>query len=534
MAKRRKKKNIAARAASEIFNAATRAQTNPSIQDILAGTRRPGSPTLQEILGGGQASGFGGGGAFGPGSMVADATRVRSGGAPIGLIPGGTGGQPLFSGAGSSSSIGRVGGKPLFDLLGAIARGKNALVEANRTNRTKGGYAKGWQPGYSTRATQDNSNFARMMGGAGAMSGGDFISSLLAQAQGLVGPPPGELPFDPAEMAQRQFAPQYDLLRQLRTQATTRHNKAAADTQAMYEALANDIRQNAAQTAERYGVAEQNLDAAFGGAAENIQSRASESNREMADLMRSLGIQEAAPDVFANIEEERSRAINSTEGLGAVYKGTNEALSQSMQDYQQNTANTTGIAGANAKADIIAALGDVLAGYDNRELDLRGQQAQAENEYMLALQEMAQGAQSAYQSSVQDMLQTLLDQERWGSEFGLQQQEALWDRENQQAQRELDYAKWASEVEAATSSGAANVKDTINAIAAQMAPTPEIASSLVQGFMDAVTMGRPTEYGKEWTFEELLAAIDRRFPNSKYRPIFQQMAAAYWQGLGRK
>lgn len=507
----RRRTNPAARKVAEAFAAA---KGNPLVQ---AGLFQ--QPTRS-------SRGFGGGGGFGrnlPGltdGVLPFRGTPRSGGTAIGRISG--------------------GGNPIIDLLGQIAKGRDALIESRKNRGVEGGYAKGWQPGYSTRGTNETAAIAKMLGGQ--PSGGDFISSLLAQAQGLVGAPPGELPFDAAEMAQKQFDPQYDLLGQLRTQATDRYNTAATDTQAMYDALAADIRKNAAATGERYGVAEQNLDAAFGGAAENIQSRASESNQEIAALMKQLGLQEAAPDAFANIEQERSRAINTAENLGGVYKGTNEALSQSMQDYQQNTANTTGIAGANASADIIQALGNILSGYDNKELELRGQQAAAENEYLMALQQMMGEQQSAYQGSVQDMMEMLMGQNRWEQEFGmdqarfgLDQQEAQWQRENQQAQREFDYAKWASDVEQATSGGTAAIQETLNAVATQMSPNPQVASNLVQGFYDALAMSRPSgPMADDWSFEELLSAIDRRFPNSPYRPVFQRMAEEYWRGLGRK
>lgn len=264
-------------------------------------------------------------------------------------------------------------------------------------------------------------------------------------------------------MARDQFAPQFDLLDSLRGQTTERYNTAGSDTRAMYDALADQIRQEATGTVERYNSSGEQMRDIGQNAISNVQDTASNSNAEMEAIMRRLGVGAAAPDALGNIAETTQRSVGTLAGNNAAFEQANEQLGQNQADYQENTANTTGVAGANAQADWTRRLGEALGGYDNKELELTGAQKQAENEYLMQIQQMLgdySAAQSGNQMQALEMMlgreNDLFDRQMQMNEFGLDRDRFGLDefiagntQENNRAQREMDAARFEAEQRAA-------------------------------------------------------------------------------------
>src|SRR5690606_14741650 len=125
--------------------------------------------------------------------------------------------------------------------------------------------------------------------------------------------------------------------------------------QQLYQALANQVRgEGVARTQSQYKDSGAELEDIHNTATGSVQGAAQESNADMAAIMQRLGIGEAAPDALEHVEQERSRAINSLAGRYQANASANTGFGQNMVDYQQNTANTSDMAGANAKADTLA------------------------------------------------------------------------------------------------------------------------------------------------------------------------------------
>lgn len=295
-------------------------------------------------------------------------------------------------------------------------------------------------PNYRNR--QDDSMDSIMQMIQAAMSGANSMGQYTPSGNFSTG-------LDAAEMAAKQFDPQYQLLDQLRDQATERYTDAGNETQQMYNALADSIRSSAQEHRGTYDTTRQNLDVAFNNANESVNQSAADSQEHMAGIMRRLGLGAAAPDVLNNIEAERSRAINNLAGNNQAVTQANEQLGQNMQDYQENIASSSGIAGANRRASIMEALGGVLSGYDNRQLDLRGQQAEAENRYGMQISEMEAAAQQAEMNAfyeaqqtnatnLMDQLKMMVDQARWDKEFASSERMNEHRIYNDRAQRDLD------------------------------------------------------------------------------------------------
>ena len=327
--------------------------------------------------------------------------------------------------------------------------------------KTQGGYAKGWRPGTPAAPKKSNGGYAkgwqaghspvgagaRGVNGAGGGSGYGAVSAYVDPfgfgggggdpfqqiMEGILGSGQMEIP-DAAEMAKKQFDPQYDLLNQIRSQTTGRMNKQAQDAQAMYDALGQQFEGDKSGVTAQYDQAAQSLDAAFGGARSAVQQTGDNSGAEMRAMMNKLGITEAAPAAIANIDEDQARSLNTIAEMQANYAGANEASENSMLDYLTAESNTMGVAGANARADVERMLQQALEGYSNKELELKAAQQAAENEYAMGIADMQQDAQQA-----------AMEQARWGAEFGFQQQQWGADQAFRNNQFQTEQDRWNQE-----------------------------------------------------------------------------------------
>lgn len=380
-----------------------------------------------------------------------------------------------------------------------------------------------------------------MVGSGGAMGGmsggGSYIDDMLQQMLSGGGGQMPDMP-DAEQMAKDQFAPQFDLLKNLRRQTTDRYNTAGSETRAVYDSLADQIRQEAQGTVKRYGESGDQMRDIGQNAISNVEDSASQSNAEIEAIMRRLGVQEAAPDALSNIAETKQRSVGSLAGSNAAFEQANEQLGQNMADYQQNTANTTGIAGANAQADWTKRLGEALAGYDNKELELTGAQKQAENEYMMQIQKMLGDYQSGMADNQMQALQmaigrddSMFDRQMAQNRFGLDQMIAGSTQENQRAQREMDLAKFQADQRAAAMEAIQPQKtDWGSNTAGEVA----YAANEIFGGHKANAQSGMTEVRKAMSapgvnsLGGLLRALREMHANSPYLPQYEALAEVYW------
>ena len=337
----------------------------------------------------------------------------------------------------------------------------------------------------------------------------------------------GQAP-DAAEMARSQFAPQFDLLSQLRSQTTGRMNQQAQDAQAMYDALAGSIDADKSQVTQEYDTAAQNLDAAFGDAAASIGATGENSNAQANALMKRLGIQAAAPDVRGAIAEDQQRSANAIAELQANYAGNNEANRQSALDYITSQANTAGLAGANARADVEMALADALAGYDNQELALQGQQQAAENEYAMQIAGMQSDQQAAAMDQAWRQYQAAMDQNQWQQEFDWRRQTDQWDNEIARAAEERALRELITKSQQGPGDGKVDASTALLQEAAKYFPEDK-ANAVAYQLREALAANPQVE-----TLPQFLQAIKARFPNNKDAAIYSHLATIFAQQLGMK
>lgn len=369
------------------------------------------------------------------------------------------------------------------------------------------------------------SNQAQGFAGVGASAVPSF-DEIMGQIQASMSVPAP----DAAGMAQKQFAPQFDLLSQLRSQTTGRMNQQADDAQAMYDALASSIEGDKSQVTQQYDTAAQNLDAAFSDASASIGATGDKSNADADAIMRRLGITAAAPDVQAAIAEDQQRSANAIAEMQANYAGNNEASRQSALDFITEQANNAGIAGANARADVETALANALAGYDNQELALKGQQQAAENEYAMQIAGMQSEQQSAAMDQAWRQYQAMMDQNRWQQEYDWQRQTDTWDNEIARAAQERALREMLQKGAEGSTSAAGKV-DASTALmqeAAKYFPEDDqMANTVAQRIREALAANPDVE-----TIAQLLQAVKARYPGNPRADLYTHLASLYGERLG--
>lgn len=202
---------------------------------------------------------------------------------------------------------------------------------------------------------------------------------------------------DPAAMAQKMYAPQYDALQGIIDRAQQRYDSAYSDVGQMYQALANDVRGQAHASAAVADDTSKGVQQAYADASKTAQDTTSKNNAEMAAIMQRLGVQQAAPQVLQDSNKQLQQVLSTNaakSGDAATYA---QNIGQNQQDYVMNTGNTDALAGKNAQTALTGNFLQQLDGYNQKYADLAAAQAQAEGQF-------AQSQQSGYMDWIKQML----------------------------------------------------------------------------------------------------------------------------------
>lgn len=198
-----------------------------------------------------------------------------------------------------------------------------------------------------------------------------------------------------AGMAQNEFAPQYDLLNNLRHQAEDRYGRAGKEVGGMYDSLSKAIRGQEGGIKQNYNQAGSAIGSAYNHAIDETNNSFSDSRNQIADLAKRLGIQAGLPSALSDGAEQQGRLAGLMASNAQNFQGVNTMLGNNEVDYNRQSAETAGLAGVNARSDFKARLMDALNGFDNKQLEIQGEQAAAGNKYDLSIAEMKQKAEEA-------------------------------------------------------------------------------------------------------------------------------------------
>jgi hypothetical protein len=244
--------------------------------------------------------------------------------------------------------------------------------------------------------------------------------------------------------ARKIYEPTLDYLntqdKRVRTRAT--NNDKALNN--LFSGLANDIEGQASDINRQYGQAVGTVRNATKQGKAAVSQNYDAAAAEQARMMKSLGIEAAAPDVLkqGTSDEAFFQSLIQSAGTGSEQFLTSE--NQGALDYNRAQAGITRQEGAQARTDNRAQLGDILGQLAGKKVDLR----QTINEQAASMQQAAAAqqleAQKQAAAALQQDRQFAMQQANFGlqqQQFGLQQQNAQANFMNTQQDNEMNQAR---------------------------------------------------------------------------------------------
>jgi len=262
-----------------------------------------------------------------------------------------------------------------------------------------------------------------------------------------------------SKMAHDEFAPQYQLLDNQRKQTDAKYKKAGHDVGGMYDALAKAMRGEQAGIKADNAATTSRIGGAYNDAIASTKAEAKNSGDALAAMARRLGVDAAMPEAQAQADDT-TRLLTGLMGANkAAQVSTSEQLGQNEVNYNRDSADTTNLAGVNARNDFASQALDANNNFNNQQLQLKGAEGTAKNKYGLTIADMLQQSQLAHDKIAADQQQAQM------AALAKAQQDAA-DNEFRQAQLgissgQLDLAndKFQASQEAAANKPAAVSKD---------------------------------------------------------------------------
>lgn len=324
------------------------------------------------------------------------------------------------------------------------------------------------------------------------------------------------LGLDPGQMAHNEFAPQYDLLNNLRIEAENKYGKAGHDVGGMYDALSKSIKGNEGAIKGQYSASGKGIGDAYNQAIAQTNQSFGDSRNQVAELAKRLGIEAGLPSALEDGVNQQGRLAGLLASNKANQQGVNTLLGNNDVAYNRESADTAGLAGVNARSDFKARLLDALNGFDNKSLELRGQEAQAANKYDLSIRDMMQQSQAARDKLAHDdelgHARLLLDQGK------LKLDSDKFNYEKGQPPKGSDPSKLGA-------------YETLANLAGNLYGNDVAANNAAQAIEDTFTRGAPGA-DRRWTdANEFLRDVAARNPNANDYRQLQQLALAFYEKI---
>jgi hypothetical protein len=193
------------------------------------------------------------------------------------------------------------------------------------------------------------------------------------------------------QMAQEQFAPQYEILQNIINQTQQRYNTAYSDVGSIYNQLGDKIAGQADQIRGQYDQTGQQVGSAYNNAINAVSNSAQQNEQAIAEMLARLGIaQQAAPTALNSIGSEMEKAVGSLAQNMASRQGFNSQQGQNELSYNQRTADVDRLVGKNAQRDLTTNFQNAQFANDQKKLEIMSQQKAAENQYAQAIAKMQQ------------------------------------------------------------------------------------------------------------------------------------------------
>lgn len=239
----------------------------------------------------------------------------------------------------------------------------------------------------------------------------------------------------PDAMAQKEFAPQFEILKQAAAANQQRYSTNKTEMSGLWNALVKDVGNQRTEDQQNYAQSNQQLGAIFDQSAQSQTANMNDATKQMGDVLGLLGQNAAAPSLLENKQEllQKSLAQNAAAKNSAQELNTN--LGANAFAYDTSRIGNTAQAGLGAQQDLLQQFVGLQNENDMRRLDVQGQQGAAENKYAMMIQELLQGGMQDRNSAINDSFQNIL---------GAQDKQAQL--ELQQGRLNLDQSRFAADV----------------------------------------------------------------------------------------
>jgi hypothetical protein len=175
------------------------------------------------------------------------------------------------------------------------------------------------------------------------------------------------------------YAPQYQAIDNMKSQATTKSAQADAALKAMYGALTGGINAQSGAIDNAYNTEKSGISGAYNTGQQAIGSNYANANNEVAGLMQKLGIQAAASDP-RTLQQNANQGAFLQSILAANNQGAQNAANQEQkgaQTYNTEQANASNAAGTQNRWQNQQNLTNSLNSLNNQALQVQSAQAAA-------------------------------------------------------------------------------------------------------------------------------------------------------------
>lgn len=232
----------------------------------------------------------------------------------------------------------------------------------------------------------DMAGIAALIGGSGILNGSGGSADPGIPQYTYNGP-------SAEDMATKEYAPQFEALQKIIEATQGRYDVASKNTTDMYNALANETRGRTAGIQKDYATTGGQIKNAYNTANDNTVSGVEKTIGNISNMLANLGQDQAGSEVMSRVGTHLADWLGAINATGANQQGLNTGLGASAATYNNQTADTQGLAGKNAVADLTLQLQAIQADNEQKRLGIMGNEASAENSYGMNIQKLMQTGQ---------------------------------------------------------------------------------------------------------------------------------------------
>jgi hypothetical protein len=216
--------------------------------------------------------------------------------------------------------------------------------------------------------------------------------------------------FNPAQMANEQFSPQFAMLDRLNSDAQNRYNTNNGVMGSMYDSLQNSIKGDATGISANYDSAANQLASNYASTQKEVAGYQNDSKAQTADLLQRLGIQAAAPDIYAKTDKANNVWNDLMASSNQASTTANSQNKSAALNYNNSIGEQAGFTGKAQQAGLMTQLQDFLNQNAVKRLGLQSDKSAAQSGYQGKLMDMYKGLADSQMSASSNAYKLQMDQ----------------------------------------------------------------------------------------------------------------------------